>query len=528
MKALIKRAFVILPAVLLEAAIVLLLFMFLDHWAVFIEAAFRIIGLLCILFVVSYRSEGAYKVLWLLFFAAFPIPAALAYLLWGNKRTVQPIIGKIEQAQKELLEGAASDNTPNPENAEGQNSGDKAAQQAQLVTELRKSQPELYDKRIGESLAYVSKLTGSSLRPASGTEYYPLGEDCWQAMLEEMKTAEKYIYLEYFIVEDGLMWQAMTDIMAEKVKEGVDVRLIYDDMGSLATFTRKDRKKLDSIGVKWIAFNQLKFITGTLNNRSHRKMLIIDGRTAFSGGINLADEYINRRERFGHWKDIGFRITGPAVDNFLYMFVSFWNACSPDKVPRDIFDADFKAAEKTDGMVLSYYDSPGYRDPVSNNFFIEMLGNSSEYAWFYTPYLMLGDTLLDAFVRAAERGVDVRIITPGIPDKKLVFRMTRSFYLPLLRAGVRIFEYTPGFVHAKASLYDGGVCTIGTVNLDYRSLYLHFENNSIFWNSSIHEKLQADYLETQSKCREITLENMKRNIFGILLDGILRIFSPLC
>ena len=258
-------------------------------------------------------------------------------------------------------------------------------------------------------------------------------------------------------------------------------------------------------------------------------MLIIDGRVAFSGGVNLADEYINQVEKFGHWKDIGFMLTGEAVGSYTRMFAEFWNAFAGERVPDAYLTAPALApAGPADGYVLSYYDSPLRPDAASNELYIDLLSQAQDTAWFYTPYLMPGHALLDAFIRAARRGVDVRIIVPGVPDKKLVYRMTRSYYPVLLEAGVRIFEYTPGFVHAKASLIDGVVGTVGTVNLDYRSLFLHFENNSLFYRASLLDDLGADFLATQEKCVERTVENIGRSFRKWLVDGILRIFTPLC
>lgn len=410
-------------------------------------------------------------VIWLLFFSIAPISAAIAYLIGGNKRTSLPMTRKIMNAQEKMGTRISDDN---------------------LLSEVAKS-----DERLSETLHYVQVLSGASLAVAESTQYYPSGEDYWSDMLAEMRKAEKYIYLEYFIVEDSVMWGEMTKVMAEKVKSGVDVRFIFDDLGSIGTFSRKDTNKLDALGIKWLAFNEVKYISGTINNRSHRKMMIIDGKVAFSGGVNIADEYINQVKKLGYWKDIGFKITGSAVGEYLYMFMSFWNALAQEQIPHTVLDSVPSEHSTSDGLVLSYYDSPSNRDSISSNFYIEMLGNARKYAWFYTPYLMIGDALQDAVVRAAKRGVDVRIITPG-------------------------------FLHAKASIYDSEICTIGTVNLDYRSLYLNFENNSIFWRSSIHEQLKNDFLETLDKSKEIKEDDLKRGVLGRLLDGVLRIFAPLC
>ena len=256
------------------------------------------------------------------------------------------------------------------------------------------------------------------------------------------------------------------------------------------------------------------------------------GEIAFSGGVNLADEYINKKKRYGHWKDIGFYVTGAAAQVYSQMFVEFWNAFSKPKdqleiqkyflpVPKNITASD-------DGYVLSYFDSPARFETFSNDLYIDLLYQAEHTAWFYTPYLMLGDHLLEAFVKAAERGVDVRIIMPGIPDKKIVYRMSRGYYRTLMEAGVQIYEYTPGFVHAKGCIIDGNIATVGTVNLDYRSLFLHFENNSVFFKAKMIEDFKADFLKTQSKSTLRTLADLKTGDLRWFIDGILRIFAPLC
>lgn len=260
-------------------------------------------------------------------------------------------------------------------------------------------------------------------------------------------------------------------------------------------------------------------------------MLIIDDKVAFSGGVNLADEYINQVEKFGHWKDIGFRLTGPGVQSFTRMFTEFWSAFATEPIPSECLAPASSLPEVStrQGFVISYYDSPLRHQAVSNEVYIDLLSQAKQYAYFFTPYLMPGEALLNAFVRAAHRGVDVRIIMPGIPDKKLVFRMSHSFYPVLLEAGVKIYEYTPGFVHAKGCIIDDIAGTIGTVNLDYRSLFLHFENNSLFYDAPILHDIKADFLNTQTQCRKMRLgENVKMNFWHWLLDGILRIFAPLC
>ena len=504
MKKIIRRIFFILPTVILQLVWLYIVFTWLAPWAAAINLLLSVLSFLFVLYIATKRDEGTYKILWLLVILTAPIPGTVLYLLFGNKRTTKPLRRRLEKAVRPQ---SLADDTQ------------------QIYQDL-----EANDRRMGQTFRYVQNMTGFPPCINSQADYFPLGDELFPVMLEEMKKAERFIFVEYFIVENGLMWDSMVEIMAEKAAQGVDVRVMYDDLGSISTYSKENVKTLHKKGIKCIAFNPLTYIKGTLNYRDHRKIMVIDGKVAFSGGVNLADEYINHVEKFGHWKDIGFRLTGPGVENYTRMFTEFWNAFSKTPIPSELLLEVPQSTPKTqDGYVLSYYDSPLRNQPVSNELYIELLSQAKDYAWFFTPYLMLGDALLDAFVRAARRGIDVRIIMPGVPDKKLIFRMSHSFYSVLLEAGVKIYEYTPGFVHAKGCVVDDMVGTVGTVNLDYRSLFLHFENNSLFYQASLLKAMKSDFLNTQTQCREMKLgENVKINFRRWILDGILRIFAPLC
>ena len=502
MNKILSRVFSILPAVLLQCLWLYILFAWLAPWAAIINAALSVLALIFVLYIITKQDESTYKILWLLVILTFPLPGALLYLLFGNKRTTKPL-------KKRL------DKSPLPDDK-----GDSSAAYEKLSSE---------NIRLAQTFKWVENKTGFLPFENRTAKYYPLGDEMFPDMLEDMKKAERFIFVEYFIIENGLMWDSMVDILAERAANGVDVRVMYDDLGSISTYTRRDAEALKKKGIRCVSFNPLIVIKGTLNCRDHRKMLIIDGRVAYSGGVNLADEYINHIEKHGHWKDIGFRLTGESVGNYVRMFAQFWNAFAGEHIP-DEYLTSLPAPDKSssDGLILSYYDSPLRPDAVSNELYVDLLSQAKESAWFFTPYLMPGNALLDAFVRAARRGVDVRIIMPGVPDKKLVYRMSRSFYPVLLEAGVKIYEYTPGFVHAKACVIDGKVGAVGTVNLDYRSLFLHFENNSLFYRSSLLESLSEDFLATQQKCCERTRENIGKGFGKWLVDGVLRIFAPLC
>lgn len=498
MKKVIRRILTALPAVVIQLAWFYLLFNWLAPYSTVLSIALTVFAVVLEMYILTSREEGTYRMLWLIIILSMPVAGAVLYLFLGNKRSGKPIRKRLEQVHEKSLP-------------------------AETLGGM-----EINNPRLAQTFRWVERQSGFAAAPCSDVRYYPLGDSMYPDMLETLKKAERFIYAEYFIVEDGQMWDPMVQIMAQKAAEGVDVRVMYDDVGSIATFSIRNAAKLRSLGIRCFTFNPMLYLKGTINYRDHRKMLIVDGETVFSGGINLADEYINRKERFGHWKDIGFRLTGAPVNNYTKMFTEFWNAFSrEDQIPEEKAESAACMETGAAGMVLSYYDSPMYREPISNTLYVELLSQATHTAWFYTPYLMLGEQLLDAFALAAERGVDVRIIMPGIPDKKLVYRMSRSYYRPLLEAGVKIYEYTPGFVHAKGCVIDGKVGTIGTVNLDYRSLFLHFENNSLFYESPVLEKLAEDFGKTQSQCAPVQLQS-RTGFTRRMIDGVLRLFAPLC
>ena len=433
-----------------------------------------------------------------------PLVGALLYLFFGNKRTAKPL--------KKRLQSVESSGDPHP----------------LPVGET----PFAGEKRMEQTIRWLERKTGYPLCKAQPVRYYPLGDNMFPDMLRDMKSAKRSIYIEYFIIEPGQMWDAMMEVLENKLRQGVDVRVMYDDLGSISSFNFSNARELTQKGIPCVPFNPLLALKGTANYRDHRKMLIVDNEIAYSGGINLSDRYINLEHPYGHWKDTGFRLTGEGVHSFTHMFLTFWNAFALKKgeggTPMPTLQDSAEAPRETDGYVLSYYDSPLEHDATSNQLFIDLLSQSTDYAWFFTPYLMLGDDLMAAMLAAARRGVDVRIIMPGIPDKKLIFRMSRSFYQVLLNGGVKIYEYTPGFVHAKSFVSDDKVATIGTVNLDYRSLFLHFENNSLFYRAGIVEKIKEDFLATQALCSEVQPYDKKRYSRRWAVDGLLRIFAPLC
>lgn len=502
MSKMLRRVLTVIPAAAVQALWILLLVKWLSPYAAYITLALSVAAVLLVLFIIIKRDETAYKILWLLVILTVPVAGALLYLLFGNRRTARPLRKRLRRVQE-------------------------AGQPAPLPCG---GTPFEGEKRMEQTVRWLEHKTGYPLMRAEDVRYYPLGDAMYPDMLTDLRAAKKTIYLEYFIIEPGEMWQSIVDILAQKVREGLDVRVMYDDLGSISTFNFSNALALEKLGIRCVTFNPLLALKGTANYRDHRKMLIVDNAVAYSGGVNLADRYINREHPYGHWKDTGFRLTGAPVRSFTHMFLTFWNAFSLQKEEPMPMPPAAAAAEPAaqDGWVLSYYDSPLNSEATSNRLYIDLLSQATDYAWFFTPYLMLGDDLLDAILAAAQRGVDVRIIMPGIPDKKLIFRMSRSFYQVLLTGGVKIYEYTPGFVHAKSLVCDDRAATVGTVNLDYRSLFLHFENNSLFYRGSIVARVKEDFLATQSQCRAVEACDTKHYSRRWIVDGVLRIFAPLC
>lgn len=352
-------------------------------------------------------------------------------------------------------------------------------------------------------------------------------------LVHELEQAKHFIFIEYFIINDGVMWHTILNILEKKAKEGVDVRLIYDGFGCLTTLPYKYDEEMRKHGIKCEVFNRFRPILNIIqNNRDHRKICVIDGWTGFTGGINLADEYINQRKRFGHWKDTAVMLKGDGVWNMTAMFLYMWGIVSRtdtssdfgNYVPHRWHPEQFEGS----GYVQPFCDSPLDDEVVGENVYLNIINRAKNYVYICTPYLIIDNEMMTALCLAAKSGVDVRIMTPGIPDKKMVFLLTQSYYKQLLESGVKIYEYQPGFLHAKSFVCDDKVGVVGTINLDYRSLYLHFEDGVWLYKNDVVLDIRNDFLETLEYCSSIDLEFcLKRNITVRAMQNILRVFAPL-
>ena len=359
--------------------------------------------------------------------------------------------------------------------------------------------------------------------------YFPLGEDKFAAMLEELRKAEKFIFMEYFIIDEGYMWGSVLKILEEKAKAGVDVRVMYDGMCEIALLPSNYCELLEQHGIRAKAFSPIRpIVSSHYNYRDHRKILVIDGKVAFNGGVNLGDEYINRTHPFGHWKDTAVMLKGDAVRSFTLMFLQMWNITEEHAMFEPWIKETGYAPERPSGYVIPFGDCPLDDDKVGRAVYMDILNRATDYVHIMTPYLILDDELKTALIYAAQRGVDVRLILPGIPDKKLAFALAKSHYQRLVSAGVKIYEYTPGFVHAKVFVSDDVKAVVGTINLDYRSLYHHFECGTYLYRANCISDIERDFQETMAQCRQVTPETIKNEtLFYKITGNLMKFVAPL-
>ncbi|MCM1048611.1 MAG: cardiolipin synthase [Clostridiales bacterium] len=381
-----------------------------------------------------------------------------------------------------------------------------------------------------ETADLVHYLNRSGAFPATTgnkVTYYPVGEKKWEAVLEELKKAEKFIFMEYFIIEEGKMWGSILNILAQKAKQGIDVRVMYDGTCAIALLPYNYPKMLEKYGIKCKMFSPVTpFLSTHYNYRDHRKILVIDGKVGFNGGINLGDEYINHAKPYGHWKDTAVRIEGKAVDNLTLMFLNMWSLGERNPDYKSYLGIADKYDEK--GYVVPYGDNPFDDDKVGEKVYMDILNRANSYVHIMTPYLILDDELLTALKYSAERGIDTKLILPGIPDKKPVYALAKTYFKTLLDSGVEIYLYTPGFVHAKVFVSDDVKAVVGTINLDYRSLYHHFECGTYLYGTDCVADIEADYKDTLAKCEKVTYESIKKEkVFTKIMGRFMRLIAPL-
>ena len=467
------------------------------------EFSVALMAIVTILSIVNRPMAPDSKVTWMLF-ATIPVVGPLIYIMFGERRLSKKEIQQLD------------------------NMG---------AMKFREDNSKLLRKELFEEDKVAYGLIKSLLKldnnadvyDGTQSQFFKLGEDMYQQMLEDLRSAEKFIFMEYYIIDDGIMWDGILEILREKVAQGVEVKLLYDDIGCMATLPGNYTKTLQEMGIDAHRFNRvIPRLTVAYNNRSHRKIMVIDGQIAYTGGINLADEYINQIERFGHWKDTGVRINGRAVKAFTRLFLMNWYINRGEIEDLDQYHLS-NESQASDGLVLPYGSGPKpmYKEQVGKTVYQNLINQATDYVYITTPYLIIDYDLTEDIRNAALRGVDVRIVTPFIPDKRVIQLITRGSYPSLLEAGVRIFEYSPGFIHSKQVLVDDRFGVVGSINFDYRSLVHHYENAVLLYKTQSLMDLKEDFEEIFTVSQEIHAHTIHLRWYQRLLKEVVQLFAPM-
>lgn len=508
LKLLFNRIFYVVFAMLIQLGWIFVMVLKIAAFSRYVDIFIGIVGVLIVLWIVNKEINPSYKLAWTMLILSLPILGVTLYFLFGKSRIAsimdRQFVKRIEESS-ELMQD-------DPETVSG-------------LWER--------DPSVAMQSHYISSASHFPVHQNTSAEYFQVGDDMFPVLVKELKQAKKYIFIEYFIINDGVMWQTILDILEQKAAEGVDVRLIYDGFGCLTTLPHKYYEELRKKGITCQVFNPFRPILNIIqNNRDHRKLCIIDGWVGFTGGINLSDEYINQKERFGHWKDTAIMLKGEAVWNMTVMFLHMWAVIgrTEEKIDYEVYLPHRNHQEQFmgNGFVQPFCDTPLDEEIVGENVYLNIINKARQYVYICTPYLIIDNEMMTALCLAAKNGVDVRIMTPGTPDKKLVFLLTQSYYRQLLENGVKIYEYQPGFLHAKTFVCDDEIAVVGTINLDYRSLYLHFEDGVWIYGNDVIWSMKEDFVQTLEDCHTVPLEFCKnRKIPVRIMQNVLRAFAPM-
>ncbi len=499
------RRFAVLAMLFVQFA-----FFFFLSWSgarlfVWLDFAFMVVGILLSLFVIRRNDSSGFKLLWVFFILSLPIFGVTFYFLIRGQLSTK----KMRRIHESVVEKEK-----------------KTA--AQLDSSLCEDELGRYAR-----LAHYLRLRGYSPVRFVKSTYFKTGEEAFASLISDLEKAEKYIFLEYFIVNDGVLWQRIFEILQRKAAEGVEVRLMMDDMGCFMLRPRHFARELEEMGIKVHVFNPFRpFISAIQNNRDHRKIAVIDGCIAHTGGLNIADEYVNLRRRFGYWKDTAIRMEGAVAEQWAAIFLALWDRAATIEEPWEPYLPTLQGkaihpTEECDGTVIPYADSPIDKEPICRNIYLYMIQNARKHVYICTPYLLPDEALLEALLLAAKSGVDVRIVVPYHADKKLVKMTGRTYFAELIRAGVRVYEYTPGFNHGKMFLVDGELASVGSANLDYRSLFLHYECGALVCGGSAPLALRDDFEAIFKESAMVELPQKNPNYFRTVWNQFLRLIAPL-
>ena len=507
-KIMFHRVTYLLVAFLLQIALILGVLMGFQSFFVVFYVLSILLSIAVVIWVINKHIHPEYKLVWVIPILLFPIFGGLFYLLIAQNRisrNARRKMGHLLELSNEVL----------PKNED-------------ILKTLDDCNP-----NAANQIRYIKDFGFYPPYKNTKTLYLETGEKKFEKFLEELKKAESFIFLEYFIIAEGKLWNEILNVLKQKVKEEVEVRIIYDDVGCMLTLPKNYHLTLEDLGIKTCVFNPVIPVISSLhNNRDHRKIAVIDGRVAFTGGVNIGDEYINEYEKHGHWKDSAVMIEGEGVWSFTVMFLSLWDYLRDEveeflPFKRQLTKEEIQVLENEPGIVQPFFDSPLDGETVGENVYLNLITKAKKTIYITTPYLILDYGMLTALTSAAKSGVDVRIITPHIPDKWYVHKVTRSYYGMLINNGVKIYEYTPGFIHSKTFLVDQEYGVVGTINMDYRSLYLHFECGVWMHEVGSLESMRKDFFETLDKCHQIQFQEISGASWPRILGrSVLRLFAP--
>lgn len=505
LKMLFSRLAIVMLIIILQIIAYIFLWAYLSEAYLYIHTFFSFLSVIIFLLVINKQEPSSYKLPWIVILLLMPFYGVILYSLFGrvpiNKRYIKKYQGIYEES-----------------------------------IEYQKENIELKERLISHNVlassqsSYIYNTTKLPLYKNSKVTYFPIGESFFDSLLSKIKNAKKFIFLEYFIIEKGYMWDTILDVLKQKVSEGVEVYLIYDDIGCINKLPYQYNNLINSYGIKCIVFNPFKPIISAIhNNRDHRKIAVIDGKYGYTGGANIADEYINKVSIYGKWKDNSILIEGEAVRSLMIMFMQTYNAHAKVKLEYKKFMDEVVPIE-SDGVIQPFGTGPKpfFNDRVGETVYLNMINQAKRYVYIFTPYLITDYNFREAIKNACKRGVDIRILTPHVPDKKIIYFMTKSNYSDLIEAGVKIYEYEPGFIHSKTLVCDDEIAVVGTINLDYRSFVHHFECGVWMYKTSCINDIKNDFINTCSnEGLEITRENAKLKSYQKLLKNLLEIFAPL-
>ena len=499
-----SRFLIVALLLILQVVLYILLFTWLNDYFKWFYIVTTIFSLAVVMYLFSSKMDASAKLTWLLIMAVLPFVGGFLLVYTQTNFGHRALKKRAELLIQETK---------------------SAIPQSRRVIERLEKEP----ADVNGIVHYLRRSGCFPIYANTETTFFPLGEKKFEAMLEELEKAQSFIFMEYFIIEEGYMWGKILEILVRKAAEGVDVRVMYDGMCEMSTLPIDYWKLLEEHGIHAKAFASIKpVLSSHYNYRDHRKILVIDGKVAFTGGVNLADEYINHKKRFGHWKDTAVMLRGEAARSFTLLFLQMWNIDEKEEQFQPWIDYTDRSLRTAKGFVMPYGDCPLDDDKVGEMVYMDILNQAKDYVHIMTPYLILDGELETAMKFAAQRGVDVKIILPGIPDQKLPYALAKTHYKSLTEAGVKIYEYTPGFVHAKVCVCDDVEAVVGTINMDYRSLYHHFECAAYMYQTSCIPDIEADFQETLAACRRVTDESIKNEkLFYKAAGFLLKFIAPL-